>query len=621
MFHRNIIIACTVLVPLTSSTPDPIKTAVKIRRFAELPTVLFEPVVYRDKYPKTDNFDYVVVGASPSGCVIANRLTEDPSTTVLVLEAGKEDNVLTDVPVLNPVGALTDFSWSYDTLPTGDACLGMNQQRCPWPSGKGPGGGTIINAMVWTRGNRFDFDGWARMGLEGWSYEDVLPYFKKSENTRIPELAGSYYHGNGGELSIDYPPYRTPISPDYINAGLALGYREVDYLDPNTHIGFGRIQSSMDNGERVTAATAFLKPILKRPNLSISLYSRAIKILIDPATMRAYGVRYIFEEKIFEVYARKEVIVSAGAFGSPHLLMLSGIGPARHLHDVGIRPLVDLPVGGNLMEHPGMHGLVFRTDVNVTLPLRETLRNLGPAIAEYATAHDGVLTAPGCEAVAYVRTKYANCTTPDVSVPDIEFLFVSAGLNVDRGLIFRKTFGISDELYDYTYKPFDEHEHAFSIWPMLMYPLSRGSVRLKDDNPLSKPIIDHGFFTDPVDVKTLVEALKLAVRLAETPPLRKYGARLIDRPFPNCRHIRFGSDEYWECAVRTMSTQFHHQSGTCAMGSVVDGRLRVIGVRGLRVADASVMPTIPGAHIQAAAYMIGEKAADLIREDDFNNNR
>ncbi|BET01984.1 glucose dehydrogenase [Nesidiocoris tenuis] len=617
----TVILLAFVIIPASGVIPDMAKTTAKLRRLAELPFQLTKSVTYRDKFPKTNKFDYIVVGSGPSGCVIANRLTADDSTSVLLIEAGKEDNMITDIPLLNPLISLTGWSWNYDTVPTNDTCLGMTHERCPWPSGKGPGGGTILNAMIWTRGNPLDYDRWAQMGLAGWSYEELLPYFKRSENTRIAELSGSEYHGRGGPLSIEYPPFRTRLSRDYINAGKSYGFQEVDYNDPRSHIGFGKIQLSMEDGERMTSATAFIKPILNRPNLSVTMDSRVIKILIDPKTKAAYGVRYVRKGKEYDVFARKEVIVSAGAFGSPHLLLLSGIGPARHLRDVGIRPIVDLPVGENLMEHQGMHGLTFTIDTADGILLTDLLENIVPVSATYVGKNRGVLTSPGCEVISYVRTKYANLTMPADTVPDVELLFISGGMQTDDGRLFRKSFGISDELYDYTYKP-HEGRFAFSIWPMLMYPRSRGRVRLKDDNPLSKPIIDHGFFTDPqnVDMLTLIEGIKIAVMLAKTPPLRKYGADLVKTPFPNCRHIQFGSDEYWECAVRTMSTQFHHQSGTCAMGSVVDSRLRVIGVQGLRVADASVIPTIPGAHIQAAAYMIGEKAADLIREDVFYNN-
>uniref|UniRef100_A0A0A9XXX9 Glucose dehydrogenase [acceptor] n=2 Tax=Lygus hesperus TaxID=30085 RepID=A0A0A9XXX9_LYGHE len=617
---NRVLLAAPLIFSLASCLiPDMNKLTYRIKRLKELPTTLFTPVQYRNKLPTTDTFDYIVVGSSPSGCVIANRLTEDNQTTVLVLEAGMEDNLLTDVPALNPFMTLTDWSWNYDTQPTGDTCLGMTHERCPWPSGKGPGGGTILNAMIWTRGNRLDYDAWAKLGNPGWSYDELLPYFTRSENTRIGQLSGSKYHGRSGPLNIEYPPFRTPLSQEYINAGRAFGFREIDYNDPRTHIGFARIQASMKEGERHTAATAFLKPILWRPNLSISLNSQVTKILIEPSTRIAYGVRYINGPKEYEVHARKEVIVAAGAFGSPHLLMNSGIGHAEHLKSVGINPIADLPVGDNLQEHPGMHGLTFLVNKGVSIRLRQILENVVPAAATYLAKSKGILTSLGCEVVSYVRTKYANFTTPSPTVPDIELLFVSSGMNSDNGLLLRKSFGISDELYDYTYKPYNDRD-AFMIWPMLLYPRSRGTVRLKDNNPLSKPIIEHGFFKEDIDLKTLVEAIKLAVMLSKTPPLQKFGAQLIKTPFPTCRFIPFGTDDYWECAVRTMSTQFHHQSGTCSMGTVVDERLRVHGILGLRVADCSIMPLIPGAHTQAPAYMIGEKAADLIMEDEFQNN-
>ncbi|CAB0016916.1 unnamed protein product [Nesidiocoris tenuis] len=536
-----------------------------------------------------------------------SRLTEDFRSTVLVIENGQEDNVITDIPAANPYTLLTDYSYNFETEPDPNACQDVLGHR-----GKGQEGGTILSGLIWTRGNYRDYDNWASLGNPGWSYQDVLPYFLKTENMMEPELRNSPYHGKHGFVPVEYVRYVTPLLNSFLKAANFFGYRIVDYNNPYTHVGFSQIQSVVKGGERVTAATAYIKPILYRKNLYVQMRSRVTQILINPLTKTAYGVKFVKRGAVRVAYARKEVILSAGAFNSPQLLMLSGIGPADHLKEIGIPVLQDLPVGDGLKEHVGMHGLTFLINQRVNLAPLSVFQGIVINALKYFLTSSGVLKTLGCEGVGYVKTKYSNLSRAQ---PDIELV---------------KSFGISDELYDYTYKP-HEGRFAFSIWPMLMYPRSRGRVRLKDDNPLSKPIIDHGFFTDPQNVDmltliegikiTLVEALKLAVRLAETPPLRKYGARLIDRPFPNCRHIRFGSDEYWECAVRTMSTQFHHQSGTCAMGSVVDGRLRVIGVRGLRVADASVMPTIPGAHIQAAAYMIGEKAADLIREDDFNNNR
>lgn len=567
--------------------------------------------IYDKKASTRNTYDFVVVGSSPSGCVIANRLTEDPSTSVLMLEAGLPDGFVTDIPSLNPYLVLTDYNWAFTAEPNPNACWGMVDGVCPWPSGRGTGGGTIVNAMIYTRGNYRDFDSWAAEGNPGWSYKDLLPLFRRSEKVLIKDLRSSPYHGKRGNLTIDYPPFNTPLLKAFLDSVKNLGYKVVDYNNPSTHIGASQIQATVQGGRRVSAATAFLRPILSRPNFEINLESRATKILIDPSSMKAYGVQFMRKGKLETVFAKKEVIVAAGAFNSPQLLMLSGIGPADHLLEMGIRPLLDLPVGNNLMEHVGMHGLSFVIDKKVSINPLRIMDGILKNYAEYITLRRGPLTSLGCEGISYFKTKYSNSTE---DYPDLELLFIGSGLNTDGGLALRKTFGISDEVYDSVYKAYDGLD-AFGIWPMLLYPESRGFVRLRNSNPLSKVRIYNNFLQARRDVDILVEGIKMAIQIADSPPFKKFGAQLIATPFPHCRHLVFGTDEYWECAVRTVTTQWHHQCGTCKMGAVVDPRLRVFGTRGLRVADASIMPSIPGGHTQAPAYAIGEKAADLIRED------
>nr|UYG55627.1 glucose dehydrogenase 4 [Geocoris pallidipennis] len=567
--------------------------------------------VYEEKVRTRKTYDFIVVGASPSGCVIVNRLTGDPSQSVLLLEAGQPDGLITDIPALNPYFVLTDYNWGFTAEPNPGACWGMEDGVCPWPAGKGTGGGTVINAMIYTRGNFRDYDSWAAEGNPGWSYKDLLPLFKRTERVLIKEYRNSAYRGKRGNLTIDFVPYTTPLLKAFLAAGRHFGFKTVDYNNPNSHIGVAQIQATIADGRRVSAATAFIRPILSRKNLEISLESRVTRILIDPGTYRAFGVEYMKDGKVETVFARKEVIIAAGAFNSPQLLMLSGIGPADHLTEMGIPVLMDLPVGENLQEHTGMHGLSFVIDKKVSLNPFRLFDGALKYSAQFLLMKRGPLTSLGCEGISYFKTKYSNSSE---DYPDLELLFIASGLNTDRGVALRKTFGISDELYDSVYKPYDGLD-AFAIWPMLLYPDSRGFVRLRNNNPLSKVRIYNNFLQERKDVGVLVEGLKMAIQLAESPPFKAFGARLIDIPFPQCRHLVFGTDEYWECAVRTMTTQWHHQAGTCKMGTVVDSRLRVIGFKGLRVADCSIMPTITGGHTQAAAYVIGEKAADLIRED------
>ncbi|KAK9509569.1 hypothetical protein O3M35_006857 [Rhynocoris fuscipes] len=583
----------------------------KLQRVANLTNVRISDPDFGAKRRTKTVYDFVVIGSSPGGSVVTNRLTENPTVSVLLIEAGIEDNVITDVPVLNPFTVLTDYNWKFLVDYDPRVCRGMEGGVCPWPAGKGTGGGTILNAMIYTRGIRRDYDSWAAEGLAGWSYDEILPYFLKAENTLIPQLRQSKYHGNNGPLPISYSPYQTPLLRAFIDAGVELGFREIDYNNPNTPAGFGRIQATMRMGERASAATAYLRTIVNRPNFEITLRSRATKILIDRNTRKAFGVVYVENGKERVVYARKEVILAAGAFNTPQLLMLSGIGHAEHLHEMDIPLVQDLPVGDNLMEHYGMHGLTFLINETVSIVPPRIIADIFEVIPQYVFGQRGVATSLGCEAISFLQTKYANNSE---GWPDIELLFVASSFASDGGLAFRKTFGVSDTLYDSTYRPIDQKD-SFSIWPMLLYPKSRGYVRLRDNNPLSKVRIVGNYVADDNDINTLIEAIKIAIKLSKTEPFQRFGAKLYTVPFPNCADIEFGSDAYWECAIRTITTQFHHQSGTCRMGTVVDSRLKVLGVEGLRVVDISVMPTITAGHTQAPAYMIGEKAADLIKED------
>jgi choline dehydrogenase len=410
---------------------------------------------------------------------------------------------------------------------------------------------------------------------------------------------------------VGYVPYTTPLLKAFLKAGVESGYKLTDYNAPRSHIGFSQIQATVKGGRRASAVSSFIKPILGiRPNFHFFLRSQATKVLIDPATMTAYGVEYIRNGVKRVVKARKEVILSAGAFNTPQLLMLSGIGHKDHLESLGIPCLVDLPVGDGLMEHIGMNGLVFLLDQNVGIRTVAVTRAVPQLMAE-ATRGRGPLTSLGCEGIAFIQTKYANQTD---DVPDIELLFVPAGINNDGGNALRKTMDITDSLYNTVYGPVN-YKDSFTIWPILLYPKSKGYVRLRNKVPTSKVRIYANFLTEREDVLTMVEGIKAAVSLAESAAFKKYGARLHKTPIPECEELGFGTDPYWECTVRYITSQFHHQCCTAPMGPVLDPRLRVRGVAHLRVADASVMPTIPGAHTQAPAYMIGEKAADLIKQD------
>ncbi|XP_018901534.2 glucose dehydrogenase [FAD, quinone] [Bemisia tabaci] len=564
-------------------------------------------------------YDFIVVGAGSGGSVVANRLTENPAWTVLLLEAGKEEIFLTDIPLLVSYIIDTDYNWGYRTQPSKTFCLGMQGNRCNWPRGKAMGGTSVINYMVYTRGCKADYDNWAALGNTGWSYDDVLPYFKKSEDVGDPELIGSPYHGTGGYLRVSKPAWNTHLSKTFLKAGQELGYNIVDYNEP-VPIGFSTAFATTKDGARLSASKAFLRPIRNRKNFHVVKQARVTRVLINEQTRQTFGVEFLKNRRTFAVKARKEVIISAGTLNSPQILMLSGIGPRDHLQELGIPVLEDLKVGHNLQDHVSMAGLAFLVNDSVTI-VEDRFRS-PRFMVDYLVRGKGPYTLPGgAEAVAFTLTKYAN----DSSQPDMELVFGPGALTGDTGGSLRNMFKFKRGVYERVFKPYEGHD-AWGLVPILLQPHSRGYMKLRSKNPLHWPLFYPNYFSDERDLKTMVEGIKQAVAISRTRAFQRYDSKLIPEKFPGCERHEFESDDYWACAARVITTNLHHQVGTCKMGpewdpdAVVDPRLRVRGVRGLRVVDASIMPVIPAGHTNAIVFMIGEKASDMIKEDWANAN-
>lgn len=517
------------------------------------------------------------------------------------------------MPILANYLQFTDANWKYNTQPSGNYCLAMDNHQCNWPRGKVMGGSSVLNYMIFTRGNRRDYDKWAQMGNVGWSFEDVLPYYKKMEDFTISEFFDPKYHGRGGYLTVGYAPYHTKLSQAVINASMEYGFKYNDY-DGATQPGVSYLHVTMKDGVRASSNRAYLHPIKGRRNLHLRKYAMVKKVLIDPKTKQAYGVEFVNNRITYTIRASKEVILSAGAINSPQLLMLSGIGPKKHLTQVGIPVIKNLKVGYNLMDHVAAGGLTFIIDKPYSVRTVDFLQR--EPLVEYLSHHKGPLSLPGgCEVLNFVDLK--NPFDPD-GYPDMELLYQAGSITSDP--VLRKNFGITDDLYDSMYKPI-EGMHSFMVFPMLMRPKSKGRIVLQDSSYMSKPYIFPNYYAHKEDVKTMVEGIKLAINISQQPAMKEIGARLHDIPLKGCRNFRFGSDEYWECHARHFTFTIYHQSGTCKMGpktdkmAVVDPRLRVHGIKGLRVIDASIIPEIPAAHTNAPAYMIAEKGADMIKED------
>lgn len=490
----------------------------------------------------------------------------------------------------------------------------MEDGRCNWPRGKVLGGSSVLNYMLYLRGNKKDYDSWAAMGNPGWSYKDVLYYFKKSEDNTNPYLVQTPYHSAGGYLTVGEAPYHTPLAAAFVEAGVEMGYENRD-INGEKQTGFMIAQGTTRHGRRCSTSKAFLRPAKLRPNLHIAMNCHVTRVMIDPVTKIAFGVEFIRDMKTHYIRAKKEIIVSAGSVNSPQILMLSGVGPKIELAKHKIPLLKDAQVGENLQDHIGLGGLTFMAEKEVSVV--ENRLHSAATVLQYAIFGEGPLTIlGGVEGLAFVNTKYAN-TSDDF--PDIEFHFVSGSTNSDGGAQIRKAHGLTDNFYNRVFAPINNMD-TWSIIPMLLRPKSVGSIKLRSNNPFDYPFIYPNYFDNEYDMKTLIEGVKIAFAVSRTQSMQRFGSGMNSFDFPGCAHIKRFTDMYWECMIRSYSVTIYHPAGTCKMGpywdknAVVDPQLRVHGIRGLRVIDASIMPKIVSSNTNAPVIMIGEKGSDMIKD-------
>lgn len=474
--------------------------------------------------------------------------------------------------------------------------------------------------MLYTRGSKEDFDYWVKLGNYGWDYyEHVLPAFKKSERATLKHFHKPEFHNSSGPLAVEHNPFRTPIADIFIRANKAMGLEEIDY-NADQNVGVAHLQANTLKGRRHSAYKAFIQPAMKRKNLHIMLNTRVTKVLIDAKTKVAYGVEMTRKNRRMVVTARKEVILSAGAFHSPQLLILSGIGDKADLQKLGVPLIQDSPVGKQMYDHISFAGLMFTT--NLTNPVPDPLNpiNWFSLVGDYLQGGGFMSVANGVEALGFIKTPTSS--SPHLRLPEVELILLSLAPQMDSGYAAVEGERLKRSVYDAVYKPLEGvTTYTFMIILSLLHPKSVGYLELKDRNPFNRPRFYPNFFKEPEDVESVLEAVKYTLQMIETAPFKKIGTKLHDIPLPSCAMHQFSSDDYWRCAIRTFCVSLHHQVGTCKMGSsdnptaVVSPELKVYGVKRLRVVDTSIIPETTTSHTNAASYMIGERASDMIKSD------
>ncbi|XP_016837542.1 glucose dehydrogenase [FAD, quinone] isoform X2 [Nasonia vitripennis] len=564
---------------------------------------------YDDKFKLTnpddgsEYFDFIVVGAGSAGCVVANRLSENENWKVLLLEGGDEEPIIADVPGLVTLLKQTDLDYGYKTQSESQACLSQPNQSCTWTRGKVMGGSSTLYSMHFVRGNKWDYDNWASLGNPGWSWNEVLPYFKKSEDMRVKDVlrASPHYHGTGGYQTIEGAENFDPNAKVILEGWKEVGLREVDY-NSGDNLGTSRMQYATIRGSRQSSNGAFIRPIRgKRTNLVVRPNSRASKVIIDPETKRATGVEYRTKSGAQRTaYASKEVILSAGSIDTPKLLMLSGVGPAEELAKSNIDVIADLPVGRNLHNHFSITPITVST-TNETEPF--SLKNMQSDVVYWLNNHDGPMSVNGfMDNIAFLKTSFE----PLDDVPDIQAGYIKFKYDQET-----KSKRVLLPYYD-----------GFMLTTLYLAPKSRGYLTLDSSNPTdNQPLIYPNYFSNPEDIKAIAEGARLTKQLTETDVFRSAGFTTSKGYAPVCDNLEYESFEYYECLAKQYTGIIYHFVGTCKMGpdsdpkAVVDPTLKVKGINGLRVIDASIFPEITRGNTHAPTVMIAERGSDFIKQD------
>ncbi|MCS4594070.1 FAD-dependent oxidoreductase [Brevibacterium sediminis] len=512
-------------------------------------------------------YDYIVVGAGSAGCVLAARLSEDPDVKVALIEAGAADTAdEIHIPAAFSTLFKSQWDWDLDTEPEPE----LHRRRAYLPRGKMLGGSSSMNAMIYIRGNRADYDQWAADGATGWSYDDVLPYFRKAESN---ERGADDFHGADGPLTVSESRSMNPLCDAWVDGAVEAGFDHNEDFNSGEQLGVGRFQVTQRDGMRCSTAVAYLHPVAERKNLTVITDAHARKVLIEGS--RAVGVEIERYGEIEQIRANREVVLSAGAYGSAHLLLLSGVGPAAQLDAFGIEKVADLPVGERMQDH-------YMVMLNYTTDLETLKTAVSPANAELLqTAGRGPLTSNIGEAGGFFETR-EGLNGPDVQFHSTPCLFAEEGLGAQT-------------------------VQGLAAGPCVLKPTSTGTLTLRSPDPKVAPRILHNYLGSEEDKQSILAGLRIALDIASQPAMQA----VIKDDFIVPEGF---SDEELLDFARQVGQTLYHPTSTCSIGHVVDPELKVIGVDGLRVADASVMPTVVRGNTNAPTIMIGEKAADLIAE-------